>query len=69
MLVKTNIPGYLKDTDSGAVINTNEADFIRYQAQVNQRREYLKTQAELEDLRKQMQEMKELMLSRKTTDV
>lgn len=32
MLVKTDIPGYLKDTSTGAIINNDEEAYRRFQA-------------------------------------
>lgn len=35
MLEKTNVEGYLKDPDTGVVINTNEQQYTMYQAQID----------------------------------
>jgi hypothetical protein len=32
MLVQTNITGYLKDTDSGAIINNNDEEYKKFLA-------------------------------------
>lgn len=32
MLVETNYPGYLKDTDSGVIINNNEEEYKKFLA-------------------------------------
>lgn len=33
--IKTNINGYVKDLDNGAIINTNDAEYHSYKTKVN----------------------------------
>lgn len=63
-LVKTNIPGYYKNVETGVVINTDTAEYDRYVSQVNQHREYIKTKEDIRSLKLQMEEMKRLILEK-----
>lgn len=45
MIVKTNVAGYLKDTRSGMVLNTNDSEYQRYLAE----KKRVKTLASLTD--------------------
>lgn len=67
-LVSTNIKGWYKDPDTGMIINTNEEDFQRFEAQKAQLKEYKRTQKQITDVRKEMEELKQLVL-RKINDV
>ena len=52
MLVQTNVAGYLKDTDSGAIINNNQDEYKKYLAarEANKKNNDLcKKMTELED--------------------
>lgn len=59
-LTKTNFDGYMKDEETGAIINTNYAEYDRFVAQKNQYKEYLKTKEEITDLKAEMAELKRL---------
>lgn len=63
-LLNTNIDGYLKDSETGIVINTNHADYERYLQQKNQHKEYLKTKEDIAFLQREMLEMKKLLLKK-----
>ena len=67
-LQATNINGWFKDTDTGLVINKNEEDFRRFEEQKAQYKEYKRTQAEIANVKKEMEELKQLVL-RKMSDV
>lgn len=64
-LVKTNIPGYYKDEDTGLVVNTNLNEYDRYVMQKIQHREYLKTKEQITSLQNEMAEIKRLLLENK----
>lgn len=63
-LKKTNFDGYMKDEETGVVINTNYAEYDRFLAQKNQYKEYVKTKEEIADLQTQMAELKKLLLEK-----
>lgn len=68
-LVKTNIYGYYKDEESGVIINKNEDEYKHYLAQKALHREHLKTLREVNELKREMEEIKQLLLDRKSKDV
>jgi hypothetical protein len=59
---KTNIPGYSKDKKTGVVINTQESELQSYKKQRAAILENKKLKEEVENLKKEMAEQKELML-------
>lgn len=61
-LVKTNIPGYYKDENSGLIVNTNETEYDRYVMQKIQHKEYMKTKEQITSLKNEMAEIKKLLL-------
>lgn len=70
--VKTNLSGYFKDPATGFIVNRNEADFKLYETQKQLYKERIRAEietrkalGEIEDLKKQMQEFKEMLQSRK----
>jgi hypothetical protein len=61
MLVPTNYPGYLKDTDSGAIINNDDEEYKKFLAarEANKKNNNLcKRMAEVED---DLREIKSLL--------
>lgn len=63
-LKKTDFDGYMKDEETGAVINTNFAEYDRFLAQKMQYKEYVRTKEEISDLKEQMAELKKLLLEK-----
>lgn len=63
-LVKTNLPGYYKDGETGAVINTNYTEYEKFLAQKNQYLEYLKTKRDISELKSELEELKKLLLEK-----
>lgn len=60
-LVKTNIPGYMKDTETHAVINTNESEYLKYKEEVKRALEIKKMGDELNNLKTEMTEIKDML--------
>lgn len=63
-LMKTDLDGFVKDQDTGAVINTDFSDYDRYVSQKNQHKEYLKTKNDIASLQEEMAELKKLLLEK-----
>lgn len=63
-LMKTDLDGFVKDPDTGAVINTDFSDYDRYVSQKNQHKEYLKTKNDIASLQEEMAELKRLLLEK-----
>ena len=63
-LLKTDTAGYLKDKDTGVIINTNLTDYEKFISQKNQHKEYLKTKEDIATLQREMTEMKRLLMER-----
>lgn len=63
-LMKTDLDGFVKDQDTGAVINTDFSDYDRYVSQKNQHKEYLKTKNDIASLQEEMAELKRLLLEK-----
>lgn len=63
-LLKTQIDGYLKDQDSGSVINTNFDEYETFLAQKSQHKEYLKTKEDIASLQTEMAELKRLLVEK-----
>lgn len=62
--LKTDTAGYLKDQETGVVINTNKAEYDRFVSQKNQYKEYLKTKEDIASLQREMAEMKKLLMDK-----
>ena len=58
---KTNVPGLLKDKETGAIINTNDSDHTAYQKQKESVKERQRLQKEVEHLKKQMEEQNKMI--------
>jgi len=63
-LLKTEVDGYVKDEETGIVINTNYSDYDRYVSQRNQHKEYVKTRQDIASLQSEMVELKRLLLEK-----
>lgn len=63
-LIKTDNSGYMKDKDTGVIVNTNDEDYQRFVAQKNQYKEHLKTKQEIASLQTEMAELKRLLLEK-----
>lgn len=68
-LIKTNVKGYYKDPNTGAVINNNDDEYKQYLNQKVQFKEYSKTINEVADLKREMEELKKLLMERLNTNV
>jgi hypothetical protein len=64
LLLKTDVSGYVKDEETGVVINTDFSDYDRYTSQKNQHKEYLKTKEDIAHLQTEMEELKKLLLEK-----
>ena len=63
-LLKTELDGFVKDEETGAVINTDFSDYDRFVSQKNQHKEYLKTKQDIVSLQMEMTELKRLLLEK-----
>lgn len=68
-LVKTNVSGYLKNPATGLVINTNEDEYRIYQSQKAQHKKHLETLHEVEELKRELTEMKQLFMEKIKSNV
>lgn len=68
-LAKTNIPGYYKDEDTGGVINMNDEEYRIFLRQKNQYKEYKTTLDQVNELKKELEEMKKLFVEKLKNDV
>lgn len=59
-LIKTNIDGYYKNPESGVVINMNDAEYRAYLAQKKHDKEYRATLEQVNELKRELEEMKQL---------
>lgn len=64
ILLNTDSAGYLKDEDSGVIINTNYDEYESYVKQKTQYKEYLKTKQDIATLQTEMAELKRLLLEK-----
>ncbi|MEI8285800.1 MAG: hypothetical protein WCG15_00735 [Actinomycetes bacterium] len=60
-LIDTNVPGYKKDPVTHAVINTNEADYLRYKEEVRRVVESKKVGAEIANIKDEIAEIKGML--------
>lgn len=63
-LIKTNVNGFYKDPNTGAVINMNEDEYRMYKSQKNQHKEFMKTLNQVDELKRELEELKRLMLEK-----
>ncbi len=61
MLEKTNLPGYMKDINTGAVINTNQDEWHLYQDQKKQFKEFMRLKAELSEMKSDLAAIKKAL--------
>ena len=57
-LVKTNVPGYLMDRDTGVVINSNRTELDSYRKQVAQFREFNDLKEDFESMKRLLDELR-----------
>jgi hypothetical protein len=62
--LNTNVEGYKKDKETGAIVNTNYDEYARFVSQKNQHKEYLKTKEDIASLQMEMAELKRLLLEK-----
>lgn len=62
--LNTNIDGYLKDEETGVIVNTNLGDYERFVLQKRQHLEYLQTKDNITKLQEEMAELKRLLLEK-----
>lgn len=62
MLAQTNHPGYLKDTDSGAIINNNEEEYKKFLASREASKRNLSVVKRLDEVEGELREIKNLLL-------
>ncbi len=63
MLVKTNEFGYLRDTESGAIINDNNEEYKKYLAARKKIKSENNLCQRIDDVEKDLKEIKNLLLS------
>lgn len=56
--LNTNIPGYIKDTDSGVIININNDEYVTYQSNKTKTKKISSLQDDIEELKKSFQSIK-----------
>lgn len=61
MLQKTNIDGFYKDMNTGAIINKKDSDLLTYRQQVAYHNEMTKVQKEVVNIANELSELKSLM--------
>jgi hypothetical protein len=54
----TNIPGLVKDTETNLVLNTNASEYQNYLLQKQRLKRNMSIEEEINNLKKEMQEMK-----------
>ena len=62
MLAQTNHPGYLKDTDSGVIINNNEEEYKKFLASREASKRNLSVVKRLDEVEGELREIKNLLL-------
>lgn len=60
-LQKTNHVGYYKDNKTGAIINNNEEEYVLYQNQVQQFKEFKKLRNQVNSLTADVEQIKQLL--------
>ncbi len=61
MLVQTNITGYLKDTDSGAIINNNDEEYKKFLAAREANKKNNNLCKRLDEIEVEFREIKDLL--------
>lgn len=59
---ETNVPGYIVDNVSNAIINTNEQEYRAILANRNKAKQLIQLQSEVESLKDDMKEIKDLLI-------
>lgn len=62
MLVETNHPGYLKDTDSGVIINNNEEEYKKFIAAREASKRNNSLCKRMTDVENELRDIKSLLL-------
>ena len=62
-LESTNVPGLVKDTSTGLVINTNRTEYQNYLLQKDRIKKSMSLEEEINNLKKEMQEVKHALQS------
>ncbi len=62
MLVNTNHPGYVKDTKSGVIINTDTEEYKKFLAAREANKNSKNLQRTIEDVQRDLKEIKSLLL-------
>jgi hypothetical protein len=62
MLVKTDVDGYMKDTSTGAFINTDDAAYARFVAQRSESKKSRDLCKRIEAVENDLRDIKELLL-------
>lgn len=62
MHVKTNLPGYFKDTESGTIINKNIEEFKALKAKIKKAKEQEALAKKVDKLENDIQDIKSLLL-------
>lgn len=61
ILQKTNVDGYMKDSKTGAVINTREWELLEYNRSVSQHKEMIRVQNDVNSLKNDLNEIKTML--------
>jgi hypothetical protein len=62
MLAQTNHPGYLKDTDSGVIINNNEEEYKKFLANREIAKRNMNVCKRLDEVEHELRDIKNLLL-------
>lgn len=60
--VETTAPGYVIDNVTGAVINTNEQEYLKVLAQRQKAKQFNQLQSEVDSLKTDIKDIKELLI-------
>jgi cell shape-determining protein MreC len=60
--VETTAPGYVIDNVTGAVINTNEQEYLKVLAQRQKTKQFNQLQSEVDSLKTDIKDIKELLI-------
>lgn len=61
MLIKTNIPGYARDSDSKAIINTNNESYAVYKQLREERLKNKHLSTEISEVKNELVELKNIV--------
>jgi hypothetical protein len=62
-LEKTNAAGLMRDKSTGAIINTNESEYLTYREQVARAKEVNSLKNQVDDIRGEVSEIKDMLKS------